>query len=242
MAPGGPQQKADPQVAGALIGNEWLASAHNLRNAAACADCHEPDAQHPNQCYTCHGGTAVTKNPDLAGKCAKCHGPSKPSDAMMALAPQHYGYSTASALPAARRASYVSGQYQGRCRACHNPHLRGIFVDSPNIRLELPDPQGRQRKIKRICARINTHGVFDAAIRRELFLEFPDLGSHDERSLGNDLRKPLVDAGTDNPVLFGKINERYAHDNHSSRALKTSSTVNVFKQLRWPHAAMRKFL
>lgn len=29
--------------------------------------------------------------------------------------------------------------------ACHNPHLRGIFVDSPNIRLELPDRQGRQR-------------------------------------------------------------------------------------------------
>lgn len=29
--------------------------------------------------------------------------------------------------------------------ACHNPHLRGIFVDSPNIRLELPDAQGRQR-------------------------------------------------------------------------------------------------
>lgn len=29
--------------------------------------------------------------------------------------------------------------------ACHNPHLAGIFVDSPNIRLELPDRQGRQR-------------------------------------------------------------------------------------------------
>jgi aspartyl/asparaginyl-tRNA synthetase len=29
--------------------------------------------------------------------------------------------------------------------ACHNPHLKGIFVDSPNIRLESPDKQGRQR-------------------------------------------------------------------------------------------------
>ena len=29
--------------------------------------------------------------------------------------------------------------------ACHNPHLKGIFVDSPNIRLEPADPQGRQR-------------------------------------------------------------------------------------------------
>jgi aspartyl/asparaginyl-tRNA synthetase len=29
--------------------------------------------------------------------------------------------------------------------ACHNPHLKGIFVDSPNIRLEPADPHGRQR-------------------------------------------------------------------------------------------------
>ncbi len=29
--------------------------------------------------------------------------------------------------------------------ACHNPHLKGIFVDSPNIRLEPADPTGRQR-------------------------------------------------------------------------------------------------
>ncbi|HWQ09004.1 MAG TPA: hypothetical protein VN436_07850, partial [Holophaga sp.] len=29
--------------------------------------------------------------------------------------------------------------------ACHNPRLKGIFVDSPNIRLEPADPQGRQR-------------------------------------------------------------------------------------------------
>jgi hypothetical protein len=129
-------------VAGALIGNEWLASAHNLRNAAACADCHEPDAQHPNQCYTCHGGTAVTKNPDLAGKCLKCHGPSKPSDVLMALAPQHFGYSSASA-PGARRASYVSGQYQGRCRACHNPHLNTLTQQHKDYAKSLHgDPKG----------------------------------------------------------------------------------------------------
>lgn len=29
--------------------------------------------------------------------------------------------------------------------ACQNPHLKGIFVDSPNLRLEPPDPGGRQR-------------------------------------------------------------------------------------------------
>jgi len=30
--------------------------------------------------------------------------------------------------------------------ACFNPRLKGIFVDSPNIRLELESPAGRQRK------------------------------------------------------------------------------------------------
>jgi hypothetical protein len=113
------------QVTGALIADEWLASAHNTRNAAGCADCHEPDAQHPNQCYTCHGGVAVTRDADGAGKCYKCHGPAHPGDALMRLAPQHFGYSSASA-PGSKRASYVSGQYQGRCRACHNPHLNNL--------------------------------------------------------------------------------------------------------------------
>ncbi|MCK4797128.1 MAG: hypothetical protein KAT05_07085 [Spirochaetes bacterium] len=29
--------------------------------------------------------------------------------------------------------------------ACHNPKIKGIYVDSPNVRLELEDPLGRQR-------------------------------------------------------------------------------------------------
>ena len=29
--------------------------------------------------------------------------------------------------------------------ACHNPHIPGVFVDSPNLRLELPASDGRQR-------------------------------------------------------------------------------------------------
>jgi hypothetical protein len=110
---------------GALITDEWRASTHNLNNGAGCADCHEPPANHPNEsCNACHGGSsaAVTKNADQAGKCLKCHGPSFPSDHLMARTPQHFGYSTATALPQTKRASYVSGQYQGRCRACHNPH------------------------------------------------------------------------------------------------------------------------
>jgi len=115
-------------LTGALVTDEWRASVHNLSNGAGCADCHEPASDHPNLCSTCHGGGEfqVTANPDAASKCLKCHGPSHPSDALMALAPQHFGYSTARALPQATRASYVSGQYQGRCRACHNPHLNTL--------------------------------------------------------------------------------------------------------------------
>jgi len=46
-----------------------------------------------------------------------------------------------------RQSPYVAthSMIYAKFLACHNPHLRGIFVDSPNIRLELPDPQGRQR-------------------------------------------------------------------------------------------------
>jgi hypothetical protein len=109
---------------GALIADEWRASAHNTQNAAGCADCHEPAAGHPNLCSKCHGGGGfdVTKNPDAAGKCLKCHGPAFPDDKMMVLAPQHFGYSSARLPGSATRASYVSGQYVGNCRACHNPH------------------------------------------------------------------------------------------------------------------------
>jgi aspartyl/asparaginyl-tRNA synthetase len=46
-----------------------------------------------------------------------------------------------------RQSPYVAthSMIYAKFMACHNPHLRGIFVDSPNIRLELPDRQGRQR-------------------------------------------------------------------------------------------------
>jgi hypothetical protein len=115
-------------LTGALITEEWRNSTHNQHNGAGCADCHEPAADHPNLCSTCHGGGEfqVTINPDATGKCLKCHGPAFPGDVMMRLAPRHYGYSTARALPEDIRASYVSGQYQGRCRACHNPHLNTL--------------------------------------------------------------------------------------------------------------------
>jgi hypothetical protein len=130
---------------GALIGDEWRSSVHNLKNGAGCADCHEPASDHPNACSTCHGGGLyqVTKNPDQAGKCYKCHGPAFPGDALMALAPQHFGYSSARALPKATRASYVSGQYQGRCGACHNPHNNTLTQQHRDYATSLHgDPKG----------------------------------------------------------------------------------------------------
>lgn len=46
-----------------------------------------------------------------------------------------------------RGADYVTthSMIYAKFLACHNPHLKGIFVDSPNIRLEPADPEGRQR-------------------------------------------------------------------------------------------------
>ena len=130
---------------GAVIAQEWLASTHNTQNGAGCADCHEPDAGDPHLCSKCHGGVgfAVTRNPDRAGNCGNCHGPSFPDDLMMALAPQHYGYSTATLLPQKARASYVSAQYQGRCRACHNPHDNNLTQNHRDYARSLHgDPTG----------------------------------------------------------------------------------------------------
>jgi len=133
------------QTTGALVADEWRASSHNLKNGAGCADCHEPASDHPNLCSTCHGGGEfqVTINPDASAKCLKCHGPAFPDNLLMANAPQHYGYSTARALPQATRASYVSGQYQGRCRACHNPHLNTLTQNHKDYALsQHGDPKG----------------------------------------------------------------------------------------------------
>ena len=140
-------------VTGGLIAQEWLASTHNTKNGAGCADCHEPDAGHPNLCYKCHGGGGfgVTVNPDQAGKCGKCHGLNHPQDVMVQLAPQHFGNLTTSSLNNTYRASYVSSNYLGNCRKCHNPHdtssahqvnadwaasAHGNVLDTPRTRLD----------------------------------------------------------------------------------------------------------
>uniref|UniRef100_C6E1N9 Uncharacterized protein n=1 Tax=Geobacter sp. (strain M21) TaxID=443144 RepID=C6E1N9_GEOSM len=109
---------------GAVIAEEWRASAHNLKNGAGCADCHEPHAGHPQSCSKCHGGGSgvAIRNPDGAGKCGKCHGLSYPGDVMVAQAPQHFGNISASELNTKYRASYVSSRNVNNCRNCHNPH------------------------------------------------------------------------------------------------------------------------
>jgi hypothetical protein len=120
--------KVASPATGVAIAEEWQASVHQTQNGAGCADCHEPDAGHPNLCNKCHGGGGfyVVKNPDLAGKCYKCHGLSHPADVMVKLASQHFGNMTANALTQASRASYVSSQYQQKCTACHNPHKNNL--------------------------------------------------------------------------------------------------------------------
>jgi hypothetical protein len=64
---------------GNLIVQEWKASAHNTRDGAGCADCHEPINHPSNSCAVCHNGNQlvgvdeIQRNPDRAGKCQKCH-------------------------------------------------------------------------------------------------------------------------------------------------------------------------
>lgn len=119
---------------GLIISEEWQASTHNTGNGAGCADCHDPAPGHPNLCDSCHGGGGkptgdeVARNPDAAGKCAKCHGLSFPNDVMLRLAPQHFGNMTASALNTRYRASYVSSRYISHCTYCHNPHDTGSAI------------------------------------------------------------------------------------------------------------------
>ncbi|HEY5975625.1 MAG TPA: cytochrome C [Geobacteraceae bacterium] len=101
---------------------EWQKSVHFTSNAAGCVDCHETDSNH--YCAKCHtvSSRQPVGNPDAAGKCGKCHGLAHPEDRMIVKAPQHFGNMTASQNNSTYRASYVSANYVGNCRKCHNPH------------------------------------------------------------------------------------------------------------------------
>lgn len=120
-------------VTGMSSAQEWQLSAHNTESAAnktgfgaGCRDCHGPAHNHPNSCGQCHGGSSAIdanfKNPDAARQCENCHGLNHPLDVMIVNAPQHFGNMTASRGNVRARASYVSSNYVGKCRNCHNPH------------------------------------------------------------------------------------------------------------------------
>ncbi|GAB7026668.1 multiheme c-type cytochrome [Geotalea toluenoxydans] len=113
-------------VTGAKINDEWARSAHNTMHGASCIDCHGSGNGHPNNCGGCHGGSTASglefHNPEQASTCYKCHGLSHTNDAMLLNAPQHFGNMTASLTNVRGRASYVSSNFIGNCRKCHNPH------------------------------------------------------------------------------------------------------------------------
>jgi hypothetical protein len=115
------------QVTNKLIVEEWKLSHHNTSNGAGCADCHDPEPGHPTGCNLCHGGTPagttmhVSRNPDEDKKCNKCH------SAAIGLFPTgskraHYGNTAYPVTFSSYTASYVSTNYVGQCRKCHNPH------------------------------------------------------------------------------------------------------------------------
>ena len=119
-------ERAISSVTGASINDEWASSAHNSMHGASCIDCHGSGNGHPSSCGGCHGGSTTVglefHNPEKASMCYKCHGLNHPEDIMVSLAPQHFGNMTASINNNSYRASYVSSQYVGNCRKCHNPH------------------------------------------------------------------------------------------------------------------------
>ncbi|WP_243372361.1 cytochrome c3 family protein [Geotalea sp. SG265] len=118
--------RAVSKVTGAKITDEWARSAHGALHGASCIDCHGSGNGHPSNCGGCHGGSTTAglefHNPEKAAMCYKCHGLSHPEDVMLINAPQHFGNMTASISNVRGRASYVSSNYVGNCRKCHNPH------------------------------------------------------------------------------------------------------------------------
>lgn len=105
---------------------EWRRSSHNTKNGASCRDCHETQLNHPN-CNLCHGsapGPTAIKNPDSAGKCAKCHtskggfGISNFNGVQINTQIAHFNNLTGAGYPA----SFVTSKTTGACRTCHNPH------------------------------------------------------------------------------------------------------------------------
>jgi len=124
---------------GINVVTEWMRSPHKSNNGAGCIDCHEGGYGHTElspSCSKCHTITGQTqnpiKNPDMDGKCAKCHDKVNPRQALGL----NDGYKTNIAVPGMAagtttrfvhfstglRTSYVASSYRQNCRKCHNPH------------------------------------------------------------------------------------------------------------------------
>lgn len=117
-------------ITGKVIAEEWGNSIHGQMNVAGCADCHDGSHNSGNKCGDCHG----SKIPTASGspeRCGKCHGLDYPEDRMVDRSPQHFGAMSSHATRFSNRdrASYVSGQYRGKCRSCHNPHDPSKYFD-----------------------------------------------------------------------------------------------------------------
>lgn len=121
-------------VTGKFVAEEWKLSAHNLKNGAGCADCHDFDPSHESArgCNSCHQALIHayrTKNPDSAGKCAKCHtsgagfSMSIYNDITNNTLTNHFSTPTLAAYTSGKyKARYVTKNYDKSCRSCHNPH------------------------------------------------------------------------------------------------------------------------
>jgi len=123
--------KSSGKVTADSYGSEWLRSGHNTKNGASCKDCHEPHINHPDpgNCNLCHGnypasGPSAIRNPDVEGKCAKCHTAkggfsiSSFNGTLINGQSVHFNNQTGAGYPA----SFVTSTTTGSCRTCHNPH------------------------------------------------------------------------------------------------------------------------
>ncbi|QSV45788.1 hypothetical protein [Geobacter benzoatilyticus] len=92
-------------VTGAIIAEEWKASAHNTRNGASCPDCHTTNG-HPS------GGALANIPGDVV--CLNCH----TATSMRTYNAHFVGGATYDAT----KAAYVTPYDANSCRVCHNPH------------------------------------------------------------------------------------------------------------------------
>lgn len=115
------------KATGTNIVAEWKASKHAVMNVAGCVECHEGSTNHggDSTCSGCHGGGSSLPVivSDAAGKCGLCHGEEHPNDIMARRTPAHFNNATSlNRYMSSGNASYLSGEYKGKCRQCHNPH------------------------------------------------------------------------------------------------------------------------